>query len=132
MVVRREKTNRKYLGTRRWGAGNIKNARGKGDRGGVGKAGARKHKFTYMTAKTPELIRTVGFAPWNRKRLKEVTLRSIDSMLTGAGEKQVLELKGCKVLGNGSISRAVTVRASGFSESAISKIKGAGGDAVKI
>ena len=132
MVVRREKTNRKYLGTRRWGAGNIKNARGKGGRGGVGRAGARKHKFTYMTAKAPEQIKTVGFAPWNRKRLKEITLRSIDSMLTGTEEKPVLEFRGCKVLGNGSISKAVTVKASGFSESAMSKIKGAGGEAVKI
>lgn len=133
MVVRRkEKKNRKYLGTRRWGVGNIKNARGKGGRGGVGNAGSRKHKFTYMTAKTPELIRTVGFTPWRRKRMKIITLKHISSMLESAGETKVLEFRNCKVLSNGTISKAVTIKASGFSESAIEKIKSAGGEAVKV
>lgn len=133
MVVRKEKTNRKYLGTRRWGVGNIKNARGKGDRGGVGNAGRRKHKFTYMTAKTPELIRTVGFKPWKRRKLKEITLRSINSILANSsGEKAVLEFRNYKVLSNGSLSRAATIKASGFSEAAVEKIKSAGGEAVKI
>lgn len=132
MVVRREKTNRKYLGTRRWGVGNIKNARGKGDRGGVGNAGSRKHKFTYMTAKTPELIRTVGFKPWKRRKLKEITLRSIDTMIANSEEKAVLEFRNYKVLSNGSLSKPVTIKASGFSASAMEKIKSAGGEAVKI
>lgn len=130
MVVRKEKRDRKYLGTRRWGAGNIKNARGKGDRGGVGKGGV-KHRWTYVTAKTPELIRTVGFKPWNKRKLKEITLRSIDNMLAGSEEK-TLELKNYKVLSNGSLSKPVTIKASGFSASAMEKIKSAGGEAVKI
>lgn len=133
MVVRPKKTNRKYLGTRRWGAGNIKNARGKGDRGGVGNAGSRKHKFTYMTAKTPELIKSVGFKPWRKKRLKEMTLRSINSILANSSEeKVVLEFRNCKILSNGSLSRAATIKASGFSEAAMEKIKSVGGEAVKI
>jgi large subunit ribosomal protein L15 len=132
MVVRKEKTNRKYLGTRRWGAGNIKNARGKGDRGGVGKAGSRKHKFTYMTAKTPELIRTVGFKPWKREKLKELTLRSIDRILAKSDGKPVLEFRNCKILSNGSLSKAATIKASGFSAAAMEKIKSAGGEAIKI
>ena len=61
MVVRHQKRSRKYLGKRRWGVGNIKNARGAGDRGGVGNAGARKHNFTWMTAKHPELLNKRGF-----------------------------------------------------------------------
>ncbi|MDE1871372.1 MAG: mitochondrial large ribosomal subunit protein uL15m [Candidatus Micrarchaeota archaeon] len=130
MVVRREKRDRKYLGTRRWGAGNIKNARGKGDRGGVGKGG-KKHKWTYVTAKTPELIRSVGFKPWSRSRLKEITLRNVDRMLADSKDN-VIELKNYKVLSNGSLSRAITIKASGFSATAIEKIKSSGGDAVKI
>jgi hypothetical protein len=71
MVVRKEKRKRKYFGTRRWGVGNIKNARGAGSRGGTGLAGSglgtgSKHKFTYITAHAPELIRKVGFTPWNQ------------------------------------------------------------------
>jgi large subunit ribosomal protein L15 len=132
MVVRKEKHNRRYLGTRRWGKGNIKNARGKGDRGGVGKGG-RKHKWTYITAKTPELIRSVGFSPWNRKRLREITLTRIDRMLREMDEqKPTLEFRNCKVLSNGSLSRSATIKASKFSESAMEKIKRAGGEAIAL
>lgn len=130
MVVRREKTNRKYLGTRRWGKGNIKNARGKGDRGGVGKGGT-KHKWTWVTAHAPETIRNVGFTPWHRKKMKEITLERIDRMIRSTKES-TLELKDYKVLSNGSLSRAVTIKAGGFSEGAMEKIKSAGGEAVKI
>ncbi len=132
MVVRKEKGNRKYLGTRRWGVGNIKNARGKGGRGGVGKGG-KKNKWTYVTAKTPELIRTVGFAPWKPKKLKEITLRSIDIMLAESKkENTTLEFRNFKVLSNGSLHTKATIKASGFSKGAIEKIKSAGGEAVKI
>jgi large subunit ribosomal protein L15 len=130
MVVRIKKRNRRYLGTRRWGVGNIKNARGKGDRGGVGKGG-KKHKWTYVTAKTPELIRTVGFVPWNRKRMNEITLKKIDMTLR-KGKAETLEFRNCKVLGNGSLSAPVKIRASAFSKSAMDKIKSAGGEAIKI
>ena len=131
MVVRKEKTNRKYLGTRRWGKGNIKNARGKGDRGGVGKGGT-KNKWTWVTAHAPETIRDVGFTPWHKKKMKEITLRSIDRMLTGSEEKVTLEFKGHKVLSNGELHKPVIIKAAGFSKSAEEKIKGAGGEAIKI
>jgi large subunit ribosomal protein L15 len=130
MVIRKEKTNRKYLGTRRWGKGNIKNARGKGDRGGVGKGG-RKHKWTYITAKTPELIRTVGFKQWHPRKLKEITLFRIERMLINES-KSTLEFRNYKVLSNGTLSKAVTIKASGFSKGASEKIKSAGGEAIKI
>lgn len=132
MVVRREKTNRKYLGTRRWGVGNIKNARGKGDRGGVGKGGT-KHKWTWVTAHAPETIRTVGFKPWHPHKLKEITLTRIDRMLKASKDaKSTLEFRNYKVLSNGTLSKPVTIKASGFSASAMEKIKSAGGEAIKI
>jgi large subunit ribosomal protein L15 len=131
MVVRKERTNRKYLGTRRWGHGNIKNARGKGDRGGVGKAGMRKHKFTYMTAKTPELIKTRGFKKWKPSKIKEITLRAIDLMLAAKSET-TLEFKNYKVLSNGTLHKPVTIKATAFSANAMEKIKSAGGEAIKI
>lgn len=130
MVVRKEKTNRKYLGTRRWGAGNIKNARGKGDRGGVGKGGT-KHKWTWVTAKAPETIRDVGFTPWKRDRPKEITLDRISIMVKDSKDN-IVELRNYKVLSNGSLTKPITIKASGFSKSAIEKIKSAGGEAVKI
>ncbi|HUC38749.1 MAG TPA: uL15m family ribosomal protein [Candidatus Acidoferrum sp.] len=132
MVVRRTKRNRKYLGTRRWGVGNIKNARGKGDRGGVGRAGARKHNFTYMTSHAREEMHKKGFHPWNSKKTGEITLIQINSMLVGKEGKQEIELQNCKVLSNGTISKPVKIRAAGFSKAAEEKIKAAGGEAIVI
>ncbi|MEK6970546.1 MAG: uL15m family ribosomal protein [archaeon] len=52
MVVRKRKTTRlKQLGERTHGHGDTKNRRGSGNRGGRGRAGSHKHKFSkyYMT-----------------------------------------------------------------------------------
>lgn len=134
MVVRHEKRSRKYLGTRRWGMGNIKNARGAGDRGGVGRGGV-KHKWTYITAKAPELhprIRNRGFTPWRQNKQKEITLREISKLIEAAKDQKQIELRGYKVLSNGSIAIPATIRASAFSKGAIEKIKSAGGEAVVL
>jgi len=45
MVVRKAKRTKRYLGTRTRGAGDTKNRRGAGNRGGRGRAGAFRHKF---------------------------------------------------------------------------------------
>jgi large subunit ribosomal protein L15 len=128
MVIRNKKHNRKYFGTRRWGAGNIKNRRGAGDRGGVGNAGARKHNFTSMTAKSPWLIRRKGFTKWNPKTLLEANLRQISSMKEdGSG---YIVLKGYKVLSNGSLERPAKIKATKFSKKAVEKIERAGGQAL--
>ncbi len=132
MVVRRDKKNRKYFGTRRWGAGNIKNARGAGDRGGVGKGG-RKHKFTHITAKTPWLIHRKGFTKWNQRKLQTITLDGIDKLFeTGKADGSSVELPYCKVLSNGNIRNGIKVTASAFSAKAIEKIKSRGGEAVVV
>jgi large subunit ribosomal protein L15 len=132
MVVRKDKKNRKYFGTRRWGAGNIKNARGAGDRGGVGKGG-RKHKFTRITAKTPWLIHRKGFTKWNQRKLQIITLDGINKMFDdGEAKGSSIELPYHKVLSNGSLRNGIKVSASAFSAKAIEKIKGSGGEAVVI
>jgi large subunit ribosomal protein L15 len=136
MVVRQEKRKRKYFGTRRWGVGNIKNARGAGGRGGTGLAGrglgsGSKHKFTYTTAYTPELIRKVGFTPWNKTKMKSMSLKDVERKLTGKKERTI-ELGACKVLSNGKLSAKATIKAAAFSEQAIVKIKAAGGEAIIV
>ncbi|MDE1866042.1 MAG: uL15 family ribosomal protein [Candidatus Micrarchaeota archaeon] len=134
MVVRREKRNRKYYGSRRWGVGNIKNARGKqGSRGlaGRGLGTGSKHNFTYVTAYEPELIRKVGFTPWNQRKLKSISLREVERLLSRKDER-VIELGEYKVLSNGTLSAKATIKAARFSKAAEEKIKSAGGEAVKI
>lgn len=140
MVVRKAQRNRKYLGTRRWGVGNIKNARGHGSKGGAGRAGSglgtgSKHKFTYITAKHPELIRKVGFTRWNQLRelryKKEITLKEVERLLSRQKDRTI-ELRQYKVLSNGNLSSKAIVKASGFSAAAKEKIKGIGGEAIVL
>jgi large subunit ribosomal protein L15 len=45
MTVRKRKRKNRYRGHRTHGAGNTKNRRGAGNRGGRGRAGSHKHKF---------------------------------------------------------------------------------------
>ncbi len=132
MVVRIKKRSRKYLGSRRWGVGNIKNARGKGDRGGVGRGGS-KHRFSYVVVYERDSIRKKGFFSRNKRSYKEIDLSSIRQMVEKSKEtKPTLELRGYKVLSDGSLDKPVIVRASNFSKMAEEKIKKVGGEAIKI
>lgn len=132
MVIRREKRSRKFLGSRSWGAGNIKNARGSGDRGGTGNAG-RKSKFTRMVVYEKERVRSKGFNRWTTYQIKETTVESIANKVRNSKEQRpVVEMRGYKVLSNGSIDRAVVVKATGFSKKAEEKITKAGGEAVRL
>ena len=128
MTLRYERKARKFLGTRRWGAGNIKNRRGSGSRGGVGRAG-KKHKFTRIVKYEQERMRKSGFTPWHKQRLDVINLDSVE--IAAAGKSEV-ELNGYKVLGGGSISKPIKIKASGFSKSAQEKIKQAGGEAIQF
>jgi len=142
MVLRIKKKSRKYLGSRRWGAGNIKNNRGAGDRGGVGRGG-RKHKMTRLLVYERDTLKKKGkgFYRYKRKteRLIEVNLRQIERMLKanankkeGGEGKPVLDLVGYKVLGSGNLSAPAVIRANSFSKGAIKKIEQAGGEAIKV
>ncbi len=131
MVIRIKKQSRKYLGARRWGAGNIKNRRGAGDRGGVGKAG-KKHKFTRIVKYEKERLGKVGFAPWRKRRLKEINLDRISAMVASAKEeKPSLNLEGYKVLGGGKLLKPVQIKADAFSKKAAERIGAAGGEAIR-
>ncbi len=132
MVVRARKRSRKYLGTRTWGGGNKKNRRGSGSRGGVGKGG-RKGKFTRLVKYEKSRIRSPGFRISNRNALDEISLTKISVFAEESkDQKPTLEFRGYKVLSNGSLSKPAIVKASAFSKKAEEKIKGAGGEAVKL
>ncbi|MEM0094644.1 MAG: uL15m family ribosomal protein [Candidatus Micrarchaeaceae archaeon] len=132
MVQRFRKRSRKYLGKRSWGAGNIKNNRGSGERGGVGKAG-RKHKFTRIIVYERERLRKKGFYSWNRSNLREIDISEISKLANKSNDpKPTIELKGYKVLGDGFMEKPAIIKASGFSKRAAEKISGAGGEAVLL
>src|SRR5271156_4286832 len=106
MVLRIKKRSRKFLGSRRWGVGNIKNRRGSGSRGGVGRAG-KKHKFTRIVKYEKERLHTVGFAPWRRTKLNQINLDSISKTASGKTE---LDLSGYKVLSGGTLNAPIKIK----------------------
>ncbi len=135
-MVRQKKRNRKFNGSRNHGKGNTKNRRGKGGKGGWGRAGMHKHRFTYMTVYERGMMAhggRFGFSPARLSKLETVNLYEIEQ-LAAAGKLQKRDGKDCfefegKVLGTGSISRPVAVKAMAFSSGAERKIKAAGGSA---
>ena len=132
-MARLKKRNRKFNGSRNHGKGNAKNRRGKGGKGGWGRAGMHKHRFTYVTAYEPDVFGVHGFSSVLRKKVPTVSVYQIEQLaLTGKLErregKDCFEFQG-KILGTGSISKPVAVRAASFSEGAAEKIRKAGGSA---
>lgn len=132
MVIRKKSRSRKYLGARSWGAGNIKNRRGAGSRGGTGKGGI-KHKFTRTIVYEKYRIGKTGFKQWGSAKLKEISLDSISEMAHGLDSNtKSIELKGYKVLSSGKLSMPITIKADAFSKKAVEKIKGSGGEALEL
>jgi large subunit ribosomal protein L15 len=130
-MARLGKRNRKFFGTRNHGKGNAKNRRGKGGKGGWGRAGMHKHRFTYITAYEPDYFGVHGFASLKKVKVKTVNLFQIEQLavagkLEQKGGKAYFEFEG-KVLGSGTISKPVVVKAASFSKGVMEKIKKAGG-----
>ena len=136
---RKGKRNRKFNGTRNHGKGNAKNRRGKGGKGGWGRAGTHKHRFTYITRYERHWMShggRYGFANQNaRAELPVINLYEIDQLArNGKVEKKdgklTFDFEG-KVLGTGAITMPIVVRAMCFSEKAKEKLKAAGGSAIE-
>jgi large subunit ribosomal protein L15 len=138
---------RHQRGSRTHGWGTSGQHRGAGMRGGSGITGRYRHKRS-------RLIRTgeysnmhyagkKGFTSLGNMRpsgrtlnlwqLSDLADKLVADKKPPAGEKLVLDLKELgfkKLLGTGSISRAVQVKIDQCSEGALKKIKEAGGEAV--
>jgi large subunit ribosomal protein L15 len=134
-MARLGKRNRKFNGSRNHGKGNAKNRRGKGGKGGWGRAGMHKHRFTYAAVHEREWMAhggRYGFSSVRPITYKTVNLYEIEA-LSRAGKlqkkdgKSYFEFEG-KVLGSGKLSAAVSIKAMAFSEGAMEKIKKAGGE----
>ena len=142
MVVRRKKKYRKFRGHRSYGKGRHKRARGAGSRGGRGKAGMHKHKWTYTVKYEPEHFGKRGFTRPKEvvRKLKGINLKELDKLVeklieekaveeeNGKIKLNLLKLGYEKVLGSGKITKPLIVEAKAFSEKAKRKIEEAGGE----
>lgn len=136
VTTRKQKRRRKFLGSGSYGKGNAKNRRGKGNKGGWGRAGMGKHRMTYITSKEPDFLIRGGFTMPGAKKLKcmnvfELEQKALAGKLASKGGMLSYEFAG-KVLGSGALTHAVHVRAISFAAGAKKKIEKAGGKAEQI
>ncbi len=139
MARRIKSALRKHYGNRTFGGGNKKNRRGKGVRGGVGRAGYHKHKWLH-TIKTEGTTQTApGFVNVTRRKVAEVGLNQLATKIEKGVFKEEngvfnidVTVKGglVKVLGNREFPYKANVRANAFSAGAKERIEKAGGAAV--
>jgi large subunit ribosomal protein L15 len=127
---------RKKRGSRTHGWGRVGQHRGGGQRGGHGKAGFHKHKWTYVIKYEPDYFGKKGFT--SPKRLKRKvnainagTLDELAETLSAKKEgKLFIDLESLgytKLLGTGKVTKPLTVKVPSCSKSAADKIKEAGG-----
>ena len=143
---RKEKKIKKLRGSRTCGYGRVSQHRKSGQRGGKGKTGYKKHKWTYITAHDPNYFGKVGFKRPQRDHIEDriVNIGYINSKIPQYLEENVAVQEGKtiklnlddlgydKLLGKGNLEYKVIITAKRFSNSAIQKINDAGGQAMNI
>ncbi|MBI4399391.1 uL15 family ribosomal protein [Candidatus Micrarchaeota archaeon] len=132
MARRHRKASRKYLGSRSWGAGNIKNRRGKGSKGGKGYGGGQTTKWSWIVRYEPDHFGRHGFTRPNKKLVKTINLFELN-ILVEKGKIEKTDGKynfsfDGKILGTGTIKYPLKIKAASFSKKAKERIEQAGGE----
>ncbi len=133
MARRVKSRKRKYLGNRSYGGGNAKNRRGKGNRGGVGRAGWHKHKWLATIKRGEHISRKYGFhSP--REKPSTLTLSQIASLISEGRFQQKegtyhINLPSTRVVNGPGYAVKALITAAGFSASAKQLIEKHGGTA---
>jgi len=117
---------RKHRGRKDCG-GHKKKRRGAGNRGGRGGAGLSKHKYTWVVKNDPKHFSKPSMKP-KRGKASVINLSQIENIIIKEGKTE-LDLSEYKILGSGTITKPITVKALSFSKKALEKIKAAGGKA---
>lgn len=145
-MIRKTRKINKMRGSRTIGGGCSKKRRGAGHRGGRGKAGGHKHMWSWVIKFDPDRFGKSGFKRPQKtiNKFKTVNLDYLDDNAEKLVQKELAQKKGKKiiidvsqlgydkVLGNGKVTKALTIKAKHFSQSAIRKIEENGGEAVTL
>ena len=133
----RERKTRKLRGSRTHGWGRVGQHRKAGGRGGRGKAGGHKHFWSYVVKYEPNRFGKFGFKRPVKSFSRPITLAQVAEMV-GKGDfkvdedgRLVIDLKTMgytKLLGSGTINRAVTIIVPRATEKAVEKVALAGGE----
>ncbi len=130
MTVRRRKRKNKLRGSRTFGTGNTKHKRGSGCRGGKGRAGSQKHKYSkyYDTFGV-----TVRLKPGKHEGT-EMNLQQIEQnmdkwlsekMIEKSADAYIIDCRKLgirKILSGGNLAKKVILRNAQLSEKAREKI----------
>jgi large subunit ribosomal protein L15 len=127
-MARKDRKARKKLGIRTRGKGR-KGSRKRG--GGKGMAGSKKHKYSWILKNKPGWFGSESMK--GKAKPKTVNIGYLAEYAEKKGLKEIdadsLGFK--KVLGGGKVGKALTVKASKFTEKAKTKIEKAGGKTVE-
>jgi large subunit ribosomal protein L15 len=118
---------RKFRGSRTQGYGRIGQHRDSGSKGNR-KVGRHKHLWSKIVTSQPDYFGKHGFtSPQSKNRVEStINLYKLDQLTAGA-EINLTELGYTKLLGAGTINRALTVQVKEASKSAVQKVQKAGG-----
>jgi large subunit ribosomal protein L15 len=130
---------RKQRGSRTHGWGQVGQHRGQGMRGGSGKTGLQKHKWTYTIKYQPQYFGKKGFKrPWSSK-IETINVGDLDQNIEfllkdGLAEKRgkktsvnLDDMDVQKLLGSGKVTQPLLVTVRNWSSTAAKKIEEAGG-----
>ena len=145
MVVRREKKSKYYRGSRTHGWGRVAQHRRSGRKGGRGRAGYHKHKWTWVMAYAKDWFGKHGFTrhpslvpEWRVLNVGELDERVDELIEKGLARveegKVVVDLRKLgynKLGGRGRVTRPLVVIAPRATEGAVRKLEAAGGAFVK-
>ncbi|PVX25802.1 MAG: 50S ribosomal protein L15 [Candidatus Bathyarchaeum sp.] len=136
---------RRQRGSRTHGWGQIGQHRAGGGRGGHGKAGLDKHKWTYVVKHDPTYWLKKGFVSARAlgKKVSIINVGKLDDLADMLESEKKLEKKDTKIyldleslgfdklLGTGIISQPMVVKVGAYSEAASRKLEEAGGEILK-
>jgi len=136
---------RRQRGSRTHGWGQVGQHRARGGRGGTGKAGLDKHKFTYIVKHDPTYFDKTGFVSVKtlNKKVNAINIGKLDDLADKLESEKKLEKKENKIfvdleslgydklLGTGEVIKPMLVKVASYSESASKKLEEAGGEILK-
>ncbi|MFC1487371.1 uL15 family ribosomal protein [Thermoproteota archaeon] len=136
---------RRQRGSRTHGWGQVGQHRARGGRGGTGKAGLDKHKWTYVVKHDPTYWLKKGFVSARTlgKTVNIINVGKLDALADKLNSEKKLERKDKKIildleslgydklLGTGEIVKPMFVKVASYSESASRKLEEAGGEILK-
>jgi large subunit ribosomal protein L15 len=137
MATRKRKI-RKLRGSRTVGWGQVGQHRKSGMKGGVGKAGLHKHKWSWTVVYAPDYFGKNGFysLSTHRKSKKWINVGELELLYERLQEKKavngmpLLDLTSMgydKLLGKGKVSKAFSIVVGKFTSKAKESIESAGG-----